>query len=369
MKILFLADVNSSHTRKWVMGLRKNNIEVAIFSMSAPREDWYTNISVECVYFGADPSLQDKQSAFAKLSYLKAVKEVKSFVKKIQPDVVHAHYATSYGLLGALCGRRPYIISVWGSDIQDFPYRSMVHKQVMRFIFNKADLICSTSDSMLKDIDYVGAKRKVKLPFGINLEEFKVKTHIDKDVLHFGTVKTMDTVYGVDILIRAFHKYLEQTKRKDVLELYGKGPQMENLKDLVKVLGIDNSVHFHGYVNRVDIAEAYLNLDVYMSLSRRESYGVAALEASVSGLPLITSEAEGFKEVLVEGETGYRVEIEPLNLQLVVDKMMLLQNVELRKEIGLKGRERVVEFFNFENDIQQQIKIYRDLLDEGVCKE
>ena len=368
MKILFLADVNSSHTRKWVLGLRENGIAVAIFSMSAPREDWYTRVDVECAYFGADPRLQDKQSAFAKLSYLKAVVAVKRFIKEIKPDILHAHYATSYGMLGALSGKRPYLISVWGSDVQDFPYRSFLHKKILSLIFKRADIICSTSDSMLKDIDFVGAKAKVKLPFGINLDEFKQKTHAYKDVLHFGTVKTMDKVYGVDLLIRAFHLYVQQTGRNDKLELYGKGPETESLKDLVKELKLNKHVNFNGYVLRENIAEAYLNLDVYMSLSRRESYGVAALEASVSSLPLITSEAEGFKEVVVEEETGFRVEVNTPNLQSVVDKMILLQSEKLRAEIGDKGRKRVIEFFNFENDIQQQIDLYRDLLDDRISE-
>lgn len=362
MKVLFLADVNSSHTRKWILGLASRGVEVSIFSMSAPREDWYTRVDVECAYFGADPSLQDKQSAFAKLSYLKAVAAVKRFVKEIKPDILHAHYATSYGMLGALSGKRPYLISVWGSDVQDFPYRSILHKKILSLIFKRANIICSTSDSMLKDIDFVGAKAKVKLPFGINVDEFKQKTHAYKDVLHFGTVKTMDKVYGVDLLIRAFHLYVQQTGRNDKLELYGKGPETESLKDLVKELKLNKHVNFNGYVLRENIADAYLNLDVYMSLSRRESYGVAALEASASALPLITSMAEGFDEVVEEGRSGFKVKVNEGNYQKVVDRMIQLQNFELRNSLGNYGRQRVISDFDFQDDLEKQVEVYRELL-------
>lgn len=360
MKILFLADVNSSHTRKWVLGLRENGIAVAIFSMSAPREDWYTRVDVECAYFGADPSLQDKQSAFAKLSYLKAVAAVKRFVKEIKPDILHAHYATSYGMLGALSGKRPYLISVWGSDVQDFPYRSFLHKKILSLIFKRADIICSTSDSMLKDIDFVGAKAKVKLPFGIDLDEFKMKKHLAKDQVIFGTIKTMDEVYGIDVLLRAFALYIKKTNWDDKLFLYGKGPQTDKLKILAKELKIDHLVEFKGYAYRKVISESYHSLDVYLSLSRRESYGVAALEASASGLPLITSKAEGFFEVVDEGQTGFRLDID--DLDGITEKMMILRDVDLRKEMGTKGRFWVETNFNFEEDVLKQKQLYISVL-------
>lgn len=362
MKVLFLADVNSSHTRKWVLGLVSKGVEVSIFSMSTPREDWYTDLNIEVGYFGANQKLQDKQSAFAKFSYLKAVKEVKQFVKKINPSILHAHYATSYGLLGALSRRKPYVISVWGSDIQDFPYRSILHKRILKFVFSKADMVCSTSESMLKDIDYVGTRNRIKIPFGINIEEFKKKNHLDIENLKFGTVKTMDHVYGVDHLIRAFKVYLDQTGRMDTLELYGKGPQTESLKVLAKSLNIEDNVHFNGYVLRKNIASAYQSLDVYLSLSRRESYGVAALEASASALPLITSTAEGFDEVVEEGKSGFKVKVSEGNYQKVVDRMIQLQNFELRNSMGNYGRQRVISDFDFQNDLEKQIEVYRELL-------
>lgn len=118
MKIFFLADINSSHTRKWVKGFLQNGLVVRVFSMSAPREDWFTALDVQCVYFGADPNLQDKQSALAKLSYLKAVKRVKKEIKTFSPDIVHAHYATSYGLLGALSGFKTTL----------FPFGDQIYK-------------------------------------------------------------------------------------------------------------------------------------------------------------------------------------------------------------------------------------------------
>lgn len=366
MKILLLADINSSHTRKWVRGLRAKGIEVAVFSMSVPREDWYTPLNVTCKSFGADAQLQSKQSALAKLGYLKAISSLRIFYKSQKVDIVHAHYATSYGLLGALLKAKPYLISVWGSDIQDFPYRSKLHKGIMKFIFSRANMICSTSQSMLKDIDYVGAYQKVQVPFGINIAEFDIKHHENKDVLNFGTIKTLETVYGIDLLLQAFQLYLQRTQRKDKLIVYGKGAQSAEYHELAKDLGVADQVIFKGYVERAKVSKAFQELDVYLSLSRRESYGVAALEASASALPVITSKAEGFSEVVEEGRSGYRVDIKDLNG--VVERMISLQDLSLRSKLGNYGREMVEKNFVFEKDVQKQIEVYSEVLKYGKIR-
>lgn len=232
----------------------------------------------------------------------------------------------------------------------------------MKFILGRAKVVCSTSDAMLKNIEYVGKYRTEKVSFGIVVDEFQSKTHIEKEELVFGTVKTMDTVYGIDHLLKSFALYIQKTNRKDKLFLYGKGPQTDNLKSLTQELGITDFVDFKGYVNRKDISEAYNSLDVYLSLSRRESYGVAALEASAVGLPLITSKADGFLEVVNDGVTGYRIDAE--NYESIAEKMISLQDVNHRKRIGEQGSQWVKSNFNFSIDIEKQITLYASLIDE-----
>lgn len=366
MKILILADINSSHTRKWVNGIRQQNIDVAVFSMSFPRDDWYSVLGVDCCYFGADPELQSKQSALAKLSYVKAIRKLKKFYKSVKPDIVHAHYATSYGLMGALLKKKPFIVSVWGSDIQDFPYRSRVHKLLLKFVFSRSSVVCSTSKSMLKDIDFVGDFNKLQIPFGINVEEFQLKEHKVKPEINFGTLKTLETVYGIDILLRAFQLYLQVTKSSDKLIIYGKGAQEDEYKQLAKDLTIEDRVNFKGYAKRESVAEAFLDLDVYMSLSRRESYGVAALEASACGLPVITGKAEGFDEVVEHGFSGYREDINDLNA--IVERMREMQSVEMRRAMGNYGRKMVEKDFVFKDNLKTQIDLYKKLLHEGKFK-
>ncbi len=109
-----------------------------------------------------------------KIGYLTALFQVRKLVAQIKPDIVHAHYASGYGLLGAMVNFHPYIISVWGSDIFDFPKKSAVHRKVLQHNLSKADYICSTSHIMAGEIKkYINKKEIVITPFGVDCGKFK----------------------------------------------------------------------------------------------------------------------------------------------------------------------------------------------------
>ena len=58
-------------------------------------------------------------------------KEIKRLLSQIKPDIFHSHYATSYGITGALCGFHPYIITTLGSDVLISPQKSFIYKLLL----------------------------------------------------------------------------------------------------------------------------------------------------------------------------------------------------------------------------------------------
>ncbi|MCD7873784.1 MAG: glycosyltransferase, partial [Acidaminococcaceae bacterium] len=144
---------------------------------------------------------------FFKIRYLEALLLLKKVIKIFQPDIIHAHYATSYGLLGALVGFHSYIISVWGSDIFDFPNISLFHKNIIKYNFFKADIILSTSNVMAEEIQKYTSKGIKVTPFGVDINEFKplnVDSIFKPNKIVIGTIKTLEEKYGIEYLIRAF---------------------------------------------------------------------------------------------------------------------------------------------------------------------
>src|ERR1044072_4331965 len=95
-RILFLADIDSAHTRKWAVSLSDRGYEIGIFSLRKSESGWFWKFPAISVYekdgFG---SKQFKKSSGSKLSYLKLLPRLRKVIKEFNPDIVHAHYASS----------------------------------------------------------------------------------------------------------------------------------------------------------------------------------------------------------------------------------------------------------------------------------
>src|SRR6185436_10940833 len=130
MRILLLSDINSTHTRKWAAGIASRGHVTGLFTISNPVTDWYSSRNI--VVFNSAHGNINTSSVFSILHYRKAAQELNKVIQKFQPDVVHAHYATSYGLIGRWSDFHPFFLSVWGSDLLVFPKKRMLHAGILK---------------------------------------------------------------------------------------------------------------------------------------------------------------------------------------------------------------------------------------------
>ncbi|MFA5455711.1 MAG: glycosyltransferase [Sulfurimonas sp.] len=363
MKLLLLSDPNSPHTIKWAKSLADRGIEVIIFGLGDLIVQDYSrisNIQVKTL----NETITRNEGSFSKLKYLKALPTIKKIINDFQPDIVHAHYASGYGLLGALSGFHPFIASVWGSDVFSFPHKSFLHKAMLKFNLEKADKILSTSNVMAKETKLYTNKDIEVTPFGIDMEQFRpteVKSLFDKDDIVVGTVKTLEDKYGIEYLIKAFKIVSDKYPNLPLkLLIVGGGSLESNLKSLVKELNIEDKTVFTGKVPFSDVPKYHNMLSVFVSVSNSESFGVAIIEASSCGKPVVVSNVGGLPEVVDDGVSGFVVE--PRNPQQTADAIeKLILDEKLRITIGSNGRARVDKLYNWEDNLQQMIKIYEEL--------
>lgn len=364
MKVLMLSDPNSPHTIKWAKSLAKNGIDIFIFGIGDLKVDNYggiLNIKIRTL----KENVNRNEWSISKLRYLKALPFVKQIIKEFKPDILHAHYATSYGLLGALSGFNPFVISVWGSDIFSFPLKSRLHKLLLTFNLTKADKVLSTSHVMAKETKLYTNKEIEVTPFGVDMAQFKptyTKEELfDKDDIVIGTVKTLEEKYGIEYLIKAF-KIVNDKHPKLPLKLLivGGGSLEKKLKDLTKDLGIENKTIFTGKVPYGDVPKYHNMLSVFVSVSDSESFGVAIIEASACEKPVVVSDVGGLPEVVEDGITGFVVPPkDPVKTAEAIEKLIL--NKDLREKVGKNGRERVKKLYNWDDNVKQMIRIYKEL--------
>ena len=368
MRILLLSDPNSVHTIKWAKSLANNHINILIFGLgdlTVNDYDDFPNINVETLNHII--TANEKDSTIKKLKYLKALPIVKKIILDFQPDILHSHFATSYGLLGALSGFHPFVLSVWGTDIFTFPKKSFLHKAMIKYNLNRADKILSTSYIMAQETSLYTNKNIEVTPFGIDMKRFKpmnVDSLFNKDDIVIGTVKTLEKKYGIEYLIRAFNIVSDRYPKLPLkLLIVGSGSLDKDLKKLTKQLNIENKTIFTGKVPFVDVPKYHNMLSVSVSVSNSESFGVAIIEASSCAKPVVVSDVGGLPEVVEDEVSGFIVP--PRDVQktaYAIEKLIL--DKDLRNKIGNSGRERVRKLYNWDDNVKQMINIYKDILNE-----
>jgi len=339
-------------------------IEVGIFGLSSMDDkEYYTGIEFEIVNHNDIALYSD--GSLEKISYLKALPRLMKFIKSFKPDIVHSHYASSYGLLGALSRKHPFFISLWGSDILEYPLKSNFNKWLISFNLKHADEIFATSRYLANAANRYTDKQIRISPFGVNLTQFKPALY-DSD-LNFGnvnfvigTIKSLEQVYGIDILIKAFSILKKRNPAKQfMLLIVGEGTQRQNLQNLVIELGLQDCVEFKGYIQPSGILEYLNQINIFVNLSRRESFGVSVVEALACNIPVVATSVGGLPEIVVHDQCG--ILVEPENIQqtaAAIESLVLDRNK--RREFGKKGRARVEELYDWRKNIQTVLNVYKN---------
>ncbi len=367
MKVLLLGDHTSSHIIKWAHSLNIQGIEIAVFSLSKRDKDeaiLYESIDLYTMEINED--IFQKESS-SKWRYLLQITRLRKIIRLIKPDIVHAHYASSYGLLGVLSGFHPLIVSVWGSDVYDFPSKSILHKALIKFNLSKADKVLSTSEVMAAKTEELIKKKIEVTPFGVDMNIFKpIEGTGERNAVTIGTVKAMEKKYGIAYLIEAFALVKKRlSDHKLNLLLVGSGSYLEEYKNLVRTLGIDGITEFTGKISFEKVPEYHNKIDIYVAVSilHSESFGVAIVEASSCGKPVIVSNVGGLPEVVENGVTGLVVpKQDVIATANAIEKLVL--DKELRKLLGTNGRQRVQRKYNWDSNLASMIRIYEETLNE-----
>jgi glycosyltransferase involved in cell wall biosynthesis len=360
VKVALVGAANSIHTARWANGLVERGLDVHLISAQERSPDLDRRVHWH--------ALQRR----APVAYLVSARELAMLLRAIAPDLVNAHYATGYGTLVRRSGFRPTLLSVWGSDVYDFPRRSPLHRWLLRRNLAAATAIASTSHCMARRVRLLRPHAEVFVtPFGVDEHAFAPQpmSRTD-DAIVIGTTKALARTYGIDLLIEAFAlaaRRLAPAVRLR-LELTGSGPDEQALRRQATRLGIESIVTFHGAVAHARIPQMLQRLDVFAALSRDESFGVAALEAGACGKPVVVSDAEGLAEVTLPAKTGLVVPRE--DVASAADALVALAgDGDLRASLGRAARAHVVEHYGWSRSLDCMVEAYRAVLARHTAAE
>jgi glycosyltransferase involved in cell wall biosynthesis len=280
-----------------------------------------------------------------------------SLIPHFRPNATLAFFGVPSGAITWLIKmvyRIPYVISLRGGDVPGFrPYDFHIyHKLIapfLRVIWKNASVVIANS-SGLRDLAHTfDASFEIPIiPNGVDLELFK-KGERDWSSPRLLSVGRIVHQKGLDLAMHALGRLKDLNWE---WQIAGDGPEMQALQSLAQELGIEQRVFFLGWQSREQIIESYRRANVFLFPSRHEGMPNAILEAMSSGLPVIASCIAGNEELVIEGQTGYLVPSEDIEVLQDALKKMLTDSA-LRQQMGDASRRRVEENYSWESTAQQ----------------
>lgn len=360
MKICLIADATSVHSLRWAEYFIQRGDEVHLISYEHPQTNIQgINLHVISSFF---------QNLY--LSFIPRHIKIYFLVKKIKPDIIHAHFISKFGFHAAFLGIHPLVMSAWGDDILIIPHWSRFLWYFTKITLQKADLIYAASNDI---------KNKIIYNFNISPEIIKINTHgVDIRLFH-PEQKRIDNnekivvfsnrnfypVYSIETLLESIPLIL--TKKSNIFfKIMGKGPEEKALKKYVKEKGIDKYVDFIDWIDSKFMPKYLNSCDIYISTSLSDGTPVSMLEAMACGLPCIMTNVGGVGEWIKPDFTGLL--FQPKNSEDLAYKIIeLAQDKQKRIFIGKNARDMIIKYadkakimFDVEIDYNNLIKIKKN---------
>jgi len=249
--------------------------------------------------------------------------------RTVDADLLHAHWLPS-GWVAARTGR-PYVVQVWGTDVELVRRAPGLARRVLR----GARLVIAASTALAESARALGATKVEVIPSGVDVPPEVGEEASPPEVLYAGRLSPEK---GVEELVEA--------TRGLNLVVAGDGPLRSRVPQA------------RGFVPHEELQQLYARAAVVACPSRREGFGVACLEAMAHGRPVVATGVGGLRDLVVDGEGGLVVPTrDPVALRAALDR--LLGDPGLRRRLGSGGRERAQEHFSWDVVTEATVAAYR----------
>lgn len=324
-----------------------------------------------------------------------ASKKIKELNKKTGFDIIHANLplVPSFAIpkdsaKAIVCA----VHSTWKGEAivtkRDNPKElNPNEKSMLRFNFvlrsyekklmNKSDALIAVSKYTVDELTqlYGIDEKKIHVIYnGVDTKKFKPRQNRDELRREFGLEKDNKVVLfvgrlyhrkGLETLLQSVPAVLKEFSNVRFV-ISGKGfkKKEESLRNLAKELGIEDDVTFLGYVSDEKLPHLYSASDIFVLPAIYENFPFAILEAQSSGLPVISTNVGGIPEFLENNNNGFLIEPREPN-QLAQKILALLQDSNLAKDMGDRGRKLIEEKLDWSLITNQVIELYHKLLENS----
>ncbi|WP_264524591.1 N-acetyl-alpha-D-glucosaminyl L-malate synthase BshA [Flavobacterium sp. N502536] len=296
-------------------------------------------------------------------------------VKLYKIEVLHVHYAIPHAYAGYMAKQMlkneginlPMITTLHGTDITlvgNHPF----YKPAVTFSINKSDYVTSVSQSLKDDtLKLFNIKNKIRvIPNFIELDKIKKDPQVPchryvmakEDERIITHISNFRKVKRIPDIIKIFYNIQKEIPAK--LMMVGDGPEKEKAEILCMELGIYDKVIFFGNSNEIDKILCFT--DLFLLPSETESFGLAALEAMSSGVPVISSNSGGLPEVNFDGFSGYLSNVGNVE-EMAANAIKILKDDDVLNQFKANALE-VAKKFDIKTILPQYEALYQKAIND-----
>lgn len=242
-------------------------------------------------------------------------------IKLHKIDLLHVHYAIPHAYAGYMAKKMleeegiyiPMVTTLHGTDIT-LVGKHPFYKPAVTFSINQSDVVTSVSENLKqRTLELFDIKKNIEVvpnfidgkKYSTSFTDCQRTLMADDDERIVTHISNFRQVKHIPDVVEVFYRIQKKIPAK--LIMVGEGPEREGAELLCKKLGISDKVIFLGNSNEIDRILCFS--DLFLLPSKSESFGLAALEAMINRVPVISSNTGGIPEVNEHGITGYLSEV------------------------------------------------------------
>lgn len=300
------------------------------------------------------------------------VLDFRRVLREIKPDLVHAGPIQNCAFITALTRFRPFLAMSWGYDLVQDAESSWWMKWITHYVLRNASFFTSDANvSRNKAVEFgMDSNKTIIIPWGTDIEHFHPKTgemgkkvganqkskiQNQKSITLFCS-RTWESIYGVDVLAKAFVKVAAADPNVNLI-LLGGGSQGAKIRQILMKGGVMERVHFGGQIGQRDLPRWYHMSDIYISPSHVDGSSVTLMEALASGLPCLVSDIAGNQEWVEDGVNGWL--FRDGNVDDLAEKILhAIKNRKSFKKIGEFARKTAEEKADWMKNFGKLLQVY-----------
>ncbi|HMO45587.1 MAG TPA: glycosyltransferase [Rubrivivax sp.] len=280
--LCLLGDASSVHLRRWAQAMAAREFRVSVVTARPQPLDGIEQVSLPPVRRSSD--------------WLRRAGAARRAVAALAPDLVHAHYISSYGYLAARIGRRPLLMTAWGSDLLVTPRRSRLMRALTGWTLRQADLLTGDSLDLVAAIDAYHPRRPaLQVHWGADLARFAPVPWADRGAagapFEIVSLRSWEPNYRIPVILDAVAQLQREAPARPLcLHLLGGGPDEARLRAQAAALGLQAVVRFHGRLDDAGMAAVLARCKASVSVPASDATSVSVLESMAAGVPVIASD-------------------------------------------------------------------------------